>query len=992
MKKRIIFSVLLGLLTAAFVLNSGTTAVPPPAPNNNISDEFLIGALDNGWDVSYNYINSTLGFNVWHKYCDVETISGKNYPTGWIHNGAQGDLLFTDETYISQVQGVLDNINNHNMKALMHRPKLEYLCYGQRSDYQCEDIPANDPYWFYSFQSPSHVGTSITTDEYPAGVFQNVRYCSDHDNPNGGMVVSRLKANTEQCHTDVNDGSKFRWDSQCDWLIKPRIRADQDYINNHFNEPICRVDVYNQDGNKFKEVLIRARNFQDAQGHYDGYYHEEFNFDVPNGDSTLTYTGDWLGTDTEGKWVYKARGNNTNEQTVENHVDIQVYWYGSCDMWIDYVRVDNDAADMLLNPNNQFYSRSQDWLLWEAQDVGDYGSSPLEFYIELLEFNQIPCIAYVNEKLDSYSNGRHLKVMAETLWGFEFHMPYSAVGELVTVDKINSMYFEKTNSREIFVGDPYPINAAPPVRCYGNYQQFSVIPSTLPWTSGDSVFAVTASPANYDRWLTGLFDTVCTFYETTGGSINNYQFPGVYLYLLKRGDAVSKLRNIPLIAMVQAHQWINSGEVDREPTNEELEMMTNLAVSYGARGIMFWGFGSYYGDDCNNMRGIMKSDMTPRDTNVYGQPKLQKFQEIVGKLKTWGPTLMSFNNADRHSYIYRLYDERYSFLTNSYFNRIASFKDGNPLNSCVEGDAPPHFDNLEYECQENTYLQAATFKKTNDDGNLYFMLVNRRCSPVKNGYPDGKRKIKVLFDVNHSDMAGHNSWNIRDLGLENVPVVASFSKLSGQWVDLGDYFEPGEGRLFKLEPVAGSGGVLQGDETIPSGNYTILDTIFTNGYDLTIEEGAHLYFTDTSTIVVDGGKLTAGTVSEGQPNVFFTAASGNTFHGLNFTGGAEVKIYKSSFSGLANDTTYAVNIISCPLIDIRNSSFSSGSNTLSGAINITYYSEPVINNIYIGGNTFDAGTSSIPFVNLMSYAGTSTPALIENNTFTSTSGACRVNS
>ncbi len=993
-KAKVLFSLMLiASVFSAFIITSikkeETKTIAPPAPNNNISDEFLIGALDNGWDVSYNYINSTLGFNVWHKYCDVETIDGKKYPAGWIHNGAPGDTLFTtDGSYTSQVQGVLNNINNHNMKALMHRPKLEYLCYGQRSDYRCVDVNhlEDSQLWFYSFQSPSHTGSDVPDSGHWVRKCSTMPVGSGGDSP--GLVVSRLKANTEQCHTDENDNSKFRWDSQCDWLIKPRIRIDSTLADNPVNwdTKICKIIVLNQNGDTVKKTDVKVFNFiNPSTGNYGGQYLEEYFFG--QNDSTLTIpSGAW-----GNKWVYKARGNNTNEQTVENHVDIQVYWYGSCDMWIDYVRVDNDVASDLLstNPNNTNHQTYLNWLQWEAQDIGDYGSSPLEFYIELLEFNQIPCISYVNEKLDSYSNGRHLKVMAETLWGFEFHMPRSAVGEIVTPEKINSLYFERTGSREIFVGDPYPINAAPPVGCFGtSYTQFSRIPSTLPWTTGDSVFAIPESPLEYDRWLTGLFDTVCTFYETIGYSIHDYQFPGVYLYLLKRGDGISKLRNIPLIAMVQAHQWINSNEVDREPTNEELEMMTNLAVSYGARGIMFWGFGSYYGNDCNNCRGIMKSDFTPRLTNVYGQPKLQKFQEIVGKLKTWGPTLMSFNNADRHSYIYRDETERNTLLSESYFRSFAAGKSGFPPVYCNEWDypgepIPPAEEGLVYDCKEYTYLQVATFKQSSVDPSYpFFMIVNRRCSPVNGNSENGRRKIKILFDVSHPEINSHDNWNIRDMGQPGGPIVASFASSYGQWITL-DWFEPGEGKLFKLEPVPITGGILQGDDTISgSENFTLTDTLFTNGYNLTIEDGAHISLTDTSAIVVNGGSFTAGTISATlNPVMFNTVGKGLTFNN------AEVRIYNSQFSGINNDTSYAVNIVNCPVVDIRNSDFTSGSNSYSGGINMTYYSEPTISNIYLGYNTFEAGTSTIPFVNIMSYAAISTPALIEHNTFTSTSGA-----
>jgi hypothetical protein len=42
--------------------------------------------------------------------------------------------------------------------------------------------------------------------------------------------------------------------------------------------------------------------------------------------------------------------------------------------------------------------------------------------------------------------------------------------------------------------------------------------------------------------------------------------------------------------MIQGHQWVKPEEVDREPTNEELDLMTNLAASYGARGMMLSAF------------------------------------------------------------------------------------------------------------------------------------------------------------------------------------------------------------------------------------------------------------------------------------------------------------------------------------------------------------------------------------------------------------------
>jgi hypothetical protein len=461
---------------------------------------------------------------------------------------------------------------------------------------------------------------------------------------------------------------------------------------------------------------------------------------------------------------------------------------------------------------------------------------------------------------------------------------------------------------------------------------------TLPLSNYDPSqgrFSLPASPAAYDTWLQGYLD------HSDNPLWNQY-----FISRLKLADEVSKLANKPFVNIIQTHLWYscclnkkklwcdNSAPGDlydliREPTNEELKMMANIAVTYGAKAQFYfvWTSGGAFTGDFF-YRGLSGTDAQPennlpRDNNVYnqynggaGSSKFGTIAEINSFLNAWGAYLMSFDNDNRHSYIYRLENERNTLLANSYFRSIAAGKQGYPPANCNEWanpsePIPPAETGLIYDCKQYTYLQAATFKQSSaDPGYPFFMIVNKRCSPEKSGYPDGKRKIKVLFDVNHPEINAYDNWKIRDLGRPGEPVGTTFVRSAGQWVNL-DWFKPGEGKLYKLEPVFPNGGTLQGDEIIPSGNYTILDTIFTNGYDLTIEAGASLHFTDSSTIVVSGGKFTAGTPYG--MGASFGAVTGNAFHGLYFSDGAEVKIYNSTFSGLANDTSYAVNIVNCPV-------------------------------------------------------------------------------
>ena len=106
---------------------------------------------------------------------------------------------------------------------------------------------------------------------------------------------------------------------------------------------------------------------------------------------------------------YHPEGHSIIDDGCE--VDIQVDWYGNCDMWIDYVRVDDEVADRLFNdpPDQEF----EDWINWEADlaEYTEYNDNPLKFYMEEFEFNNVPCMRYVNDKLMQYSGNKY-KLMA----------------------------------------------------------------------------------------------------------------------------------------------------------------------------------------------------------------------------------------------------------------------------------------------------------------------------------------------------------------------------------------------------------------------------------------------------------------------------------------------------------------------------------------------------------------------------------------------------
>lgn len=806
--------VVIAAIASSYIADDNLISYNIKNQSNNIvslkrsSDEFLIGAVDNRYDYNFTYIDSALGLNLWHCYSGSQVINGKHYPDGMTYWAPNDHLFSSIEEYQSDVLGLFQSIGSHNMKAWFQRPKVAYLVYGQRSDYRCVDTQYVDPdLWFYTFQSPEHVGIDIP-EAAPFGDGNYVRYCSSSskkgrrgDNP--GLVVSRLRTNTEQCHRG-HDYDAWCWDSEHDWFIKPRIRIDSAFAHSNPESPVCNIKVIAIDGvTQLRNVDIKAGNFIDLNGNYDGRYIDEY-YNLPGTDSLIIH-GDW-----GDNWVFNSRGNNPFD--VDNcPVDIKVYWYGNCDMWIDRVRVDNDIANDLLSTDttNVRHRQYLDWLRWEAEDIACQGGDAAnKMYIELFEFNQIPCMAFINRTLDSLCN-RNVGIIPVTFTFYQYHMSWADRGTIMKPDQIIRQYVNKLGTKEILIGH-LPFTSI-------EENTYSRIPNTLPIISGSEILGLPASPANYDAWLQGNLDTFSYFDEGDGigGKRQNItqnpsdpcprmpQYEGKFRWELELGSQISKQANIPFVSWAQAHQFfLHCGEIEREPTSEEMDLTANIPVSYGAKGIIYFAYPGWQ-QGVNYAYGFTETaDLLPRYTNVYGQPKWDKFIEIFKRLKKWSPFVMNFDNSQTNSYIYRLENQRQNLINNSYFKKITTLKPGLSDRRGSKWSTEHSLDEVKLidDFQNQTYVQAATFKEQNT-GNLYFMIINKRCSPFVDETSDdnlgGKRWIEILFKFYHPDINSSNIWIIRDV--IDTGWTAKFDKSLNREVSLGA-FMPGEGRLYSLQP------------------------------------------------------------------------------------------------------------------------------------------------------------------------------------------------
>jgi hypothetical protein len=348
------------------------------------SAQIRIGAYDMQFSGNSNLYNDyqSLKFNLFHKYLGRVYENNHGVPIGWDYDLDKLNSPIGD--YQSLVQNKLDYNFSYGLKTWMDRPKTLWLCFGQRSDYQCEDSCFLDSelqdYWFYTYKNVGTVGINYI-DNSVYGNGERVKYCKANGslmdpcnnevmNMSPGYVVKGLKANNEQ----VNIQEECRWEHDNDymWYIRPRIRIDKDFANNPANrdKEICRIERYNFDGELLADpYILRVRNFNDyGDIQYNGsYFLDNYYIRESWNDKKLEFNGMTCDMNPNKiSWAY------TSSYTC--HADYAVKWSGECDMWIDYVRLENQTAKILNDLNDPSHQTYLDWISWEASLANHNGT------------------------------------------------------------------------------------------------------------------------------------------------------------------------------------------------------------------------------------------------------------------------------------------------------------------------------------------------------------------------------------------------------------------------------------------------------------------------------------------------------------------------------------------------------------------------------------------------------------------------------------------
>lgn len=299
---------------------------------------------------------------------------------------------------------------------------------------------------------------------------------------------------------------------------------------------------------------------------------------------------------------------------------------------------------------------------------------------------------------------------------------------------------------------------------------------------------------------------------------------------LRWASRVAKDYNKPFWMAIQTSRQSflhSSGEVwyyYRAPTRNEIFAQVNLALCYGAKGIGYYCYPTYLGenpDDPPDTTWGLVDLVDDEDELVWNLDGHRRYirnyrwyavQEINAKLDSLDDVLLSLNWQEAFVSHPDTISWRDTFVESLYSDRFVP---------------------------DSTYIEIGIFKNGSTD---YLMLVNRRCLSTETD------TLTVILDTAKSD-----AYMLEDMYNQDV-----YGGDNG--VFSGIVLAPGEGRLLKMidSDATWSGTInVQSSITIP------------HGVQLTIDPGAEIKFAQNKKLQINGVLRAKG--STGRPLIYFIA-------------------------------------------------------------------------------------------------------------------------
>ncbi|HAX47607.1 MAG TPA: hypothetical protein PK605_16015 [Ignavibacteria bacterium] len=240
---------------------------------------------------------------------------------------------------------LMDILKNRQIEGYFQPDTLRWAAYGRMQINEAEEDQN------IRFRYTGHRCGTNYKDETQFGYGQWVRYfnknslCNEEQAP-AGLVLWGVYENGFQSYSGLpldpkyqvsfpgNDGNGGEINYVNTYYIKPRMRIST-YDALGTPKDVAKIIVKAYNGDIVGEFTIKTVNFRESTGaSYNGQYLDEY-YQLP-----IFVSGDSLN---------RGRGPNDPLGELQNcQVDYQIYWYGTVSVYIDYVKVMDEAANRLL--------------------------------------------------------------------------------------------------------------------------------------------------------------------------------------------------------------------------------------------------------------------------------------------------------------------------------------------------------------------------------------------------------------------------------------------------------------------------------------------------------------------------------------------------------------------------------------------------------------------------------------------------------------------
>ncbi len=299
---------------------------------------------------------------------------------------------------------------------------------------------------------------------------------------------------------------------------------------------------------------------------------------------------------------------------------------------------------------------------------------------------------------------------------------------------------------------------------------------------------------------------------------------------------------VPLHFITQAHYHPNEYRLARK---EEILCQNNLSLAYGAKGIVYYLYGSLYG----GVDGLV--DLYRNTTAQY-----DSIQSIHDNYQGTGNTFYEIGSE---------------FIDLTWKTGITVHDStSEPINATYDiYDITSRIPQGAEDDEDSTFIEIGVLQDASDDN--YYMVVNRRCL-------NGERDVTVTFEStsNHAYLL---TDIFTDTEIHFLPAAADTFSYS---FTLGS----GEARLLKLEDLGEFSGSIAAN--------TIWRDIYYIGGDITVESGINLSITANTQVLFLSGDAQSGGSNSSKSEIIVEGelkADDATFEHVDRTKGGWQGIY-----------------------------------------------------------------------------------------------------